>query len=175
MSKDGRSRHPLTGAEDCAGRPQRKEVHGVSCRSTCGEASLLSAGMQFPMAMLRISGGLRDEPATGAGCGHWQEYRERACFSITVAIGTKAPCPAREGPACGRVSSDSRKAVIGRHARRRALRKPRRNPQGSWSRPTARTPIRATMMTRQVDRSKSCRRTAADRGLRRGGRTFCTP
>ena len=73
------------------------------------------------------------------------------------------------------LTSDRRKAVIGRNPRRDAMREPRRNPQGSWSRPTARTPIRATMMTRQVDRSKSCRRTAADRGLRRGGRTFCTP
>ena len=73
------------------------------------------------------------------------------------------------------LTSDRRQAVIGRNPRRDAVREPRRNPQGSWSRPTARTPIRATMMARQVDRSKSCRRTAADRGLRRGGRTFCTP
>ena len=109
----------------------------MSCCGTCGETSLSAYGMQFPMAMLRISGGLRDEPATGAECGHWQECHERACFSITVAIGTKAPCPAREGPAGGRVSSDSRKAVIGRHARRDAVREPRRIPQGSLRRPTA--------------------------------------
>ena len=106
-------------------------------RGSRGETSLLTYKKHFPMAMLHISAGLRDEPAAGAGCGHWQEQHDRACFSITVAIGTKAPCPAREGPACGRVSSDSRKAVIGRHARRDAVREPRRIPQGSLRRPTA--------------------------------------